>query len=297
MPLRRLFAALGLLMRPGLALVVALALSAPALAVPALWQVGRGSRSVTIYGTIHALPPGQNWFTPAAARAFAAADDLVVEVVFPEDPQQMALAMAGKARLAQPVPILERVPPALRGRLSELLAASGLPMAGFDHYKSWYVALLLVQIDMMRAGLDPASGVDVALVAKARAAGRRLVGLESVEGQLNLFDSLPEADQRLLLASAVEDGKDAVGQMKALVAAWSAGNVARILSDFDDSSLSPAIRQNLFVRRNAAWANWVAAALKRPGRHFMAVGAAHMAGPDSLIAMLRARGLQVRRVE
>jgi uncharacterized protein YbaP (TraB family) len=163
--------------------------------------------------------------------------------------------------------------------------------------KSWFAALTLVQMEMARAGLDPAAGVDVTLVAKARAAGRRLVPLETPEGQLGLFDGLPEADQRLLLASAVGDAAQASTQMQALVKAWAAGDVERILKDFDDASLSPAMYETLFKRRNTAWADWVQASLKRPGRHFMAVGAAHMAGPDSLIAMLKKRGIKVRRVE
>jgi len=283
--LRRLFA---------LALLL---LTAPVLAVPAMWQVGEGDRTVTIYGTVHALPKGQDWLTPAAATAFAAADDLVVEVVFPEDPKAMAGPMMQMALLPAPDPILARVPADVQPKLQALLQRSGLPPAAFDRMKSWFAAITLVQVEMARAGLDPSAGVDVTLVAKARAAGRKLVGLETVEGQLGLFDRLPRADQNLLLVSAVGDAQDAAGQMQALVKAWEAGDVARILKDFNDASLSPAMYDALFKRRNTAWADWVQAALQRPGRHFMAVGAAHMAGPDSVIAMLETRGLKVKRVE
>ncbi len=280
-----------------LLLALALLFAAPVWAVPALWQVGSGDRTVMLYGTIHALPNGPDWLTPAAASAFAAADALVVEVVFPDNPAEMAGALGRLALLPAPSPILDRVPTDLRPKLAALIAGSGLPASAFDGMKSWYAAITLVQLELARAGLDPAAGVDVTLIARARAAGRRLVPLESVEGQLKLFDALPEADQRLLLAAAVAESGDAAGQLQALVKAWEAGDVERILKDFDDSSLSPAMHEALFRRRNAAWADWIANALKAPGRHFMAVGAAHMAGPDSVIAMLGARGIAVRRVE
>lgn len=278
----------------------ALLMAGQALAVPAMWQVGQGNRVVTIYGTVHALPkpePGRDWLTPAAARAFGTADALVVEVVFPENPAAMQAKTLQIGLLPAPVPIMDRVPADLRPRLAALVAQSGLPAAAFDRMKTWLAAITLVQMEIVRAGLDPGAGVDVTLVAKARAAGRKLIGLETAEGQLRLFDALTEADQRLLLASAIADAGDAGGQMQALVAAWNAGDVERILKEFDDSSLSPGLYQALFKRRNAAWADWVQAALKRPGRHFMAVGAAHMAGPDSLIAILESRGFKVRRVE
>ncbi|MBU6164961.1 MAG: TraB/GumN family protein [Alphaproteobacteria bacterium] len=282
-------------------LAVALLLAGPALAVPAMWQVGSGDRVITIYGTVHALPPkvpgAVDWFTPAASAAFAAADALVVEVVFPEDPQTMAAAVMRLGLLPAPSPILDRVPADVRPRLAALIRQSGLPPVAFDRMKSWFAAITLVQMAMAQSGLDPGAGVDVTLLTRARAAGRRLVGLETPDGQLGLFDALPEAEQRLLLASAVADAGDAAGQLQALVAAWNAGDVERILKEFDDASLSPAMYEALFRRRNAAWADWVQAALQRPGRHFMAVGAAHMAGPDSLIAMLAARGIKAERVE
>lgn len=281
-------------------LAVALLLAAPAFAVPAMWQVGEGDRMVTIYGTIHALPtpePGKDWLTPAAAAAFAKADALVVEAVFPENPATMQASVMRLGLLPAPSPILDRVPADLRPKLASLIQQSGLPAPVFDQMKSWFAAITLVQMELARAGLDPSKGVDVSLVAKARAAGRTLIGLETPEGQLGLFDALSEADQRLLLASAVVEAGDTAGQMQALVAAWQAGDVERILKDFDDSSLSPSVYAALFKRRNTAWADWVEARLKQPGQNFMAVGAAHMAGPDSLIAILSARGLKVRRVE
>ncbi|WP_313670281.1 TraB/GumN family protein [Sandarakinorhabdus sp.] len=262
-----------------------------------MWQVGQGKRQITLYGTIHALPKGTDWLTPQAAGAFNRAGTLVVEIAGPPDPAAMRAVVMELGRLPVPVPLASRLPDDLKPKADALLKATGLPPGALDGMESWLAALTLVQIEVARAGLDPAAGVDVALIARARAAGKPMVGLETPRGQLALFDSLPEADQRLLLASAIADAGKTAEQMQGLVAAWAAGDVERILKDFDDASLSPELEKRLFRDRNAAWADWVQMALKRPGRHFMAVGAAHMAGPHSLIAMLKARGLRVRRVQ
>ena len=278
-------------------LLLCLWLAAPALAIPALWQAGRGKAQVTIYGTIHALPKGTGWFSPRASAAFAKADTLVVEMVAPEDPAAMAAVLRQIGFLPAPLPIRDRLPPAQQARYDAMVKASTLPLAGLDRMKSWLAAISLVQIEMLKAGIDPAAGVDVTLIARARTARKTLLGLETPRGQLELFNGLPEAEQRLLLASAFSESGETGQQMQALVAAWLAGDVARILKDFDDASLSPILEQRLFTTRNRDWADWVQAALKQPGRHFMAVGAAHMAGPNGLIALLKARGIRVRRVE
>ncbi len=278
-------------------LILCLWLATPAWAVPAMWQVEQGKRQITLYGTIHALPKGTDWLTAQAARAFNRAGTLVVEIAGPPDPAAMRAVVMELGRLPTPVPLASRLPDDLKPKADALLKATGLPPGALDGMESWLAALTLVQIEVARAGLDPAAGVDVALIARARAAGKPLVGLETPRGQLALFDGLPEADQRLLLASAIADAGKTGEQMQGLVAAWAAGDVERILTDFDDASLSPELERRLFRDRNAAWADWVQAALKKPGRHFMAVGAAHMAGPHSLIALLKARGFKVKRVQ
>jgi hypothetical protein len=273
-----------------------LILAAPTLAVPALWTATKDGRTFTLYGTIHALPAGTDWFTPKARAAFAAADTLVVEMVPPEDPGAMAAAMQDIGFLPAPVPIRARLPDDLKPRYDAMVKASDLPLANLDRMKSWFAAISLVQLEMLMAGIDPAAGVDVSLITHARAAGKTLAGLETPRGQLELFNSLPEAEQRLLLASAIGDVGQSKTAMLGLITSWSAGDVDRLRKEFDDSGLSPELEKRLFHDRNAAWADFVGR-LDGRQRVFMAVGAAHMAGRDSLIAMLKARGFTVERVE
>jgi hypothetical protein len=53
----------------------------------------------------------------------------------------------------------------------------------------------------------------------------------------------------------------------------------------------------LLTRRNARWAEWIDARLDRPGTVFLAVGAGHLAGRDSVQAMLEKRGIKAKRVQ
>lgn len=275
----------------------ALWLAVPALAVPAMWQVEGGKANITLYGTVHALPPGKAWLTESARAAFNSADTLVVEVANGSDPAAMASVVRRIGVLPQRVPLASRVPPDVRPQLAAHMKALRLGRSSLDRLKTWLAAITILTTDMVRSGLDPADGVDRSFITMATAAGKPVEGLETAEAQLGMFDALPEADQRLLLASAITDAGGAQDEMRALLTAWEAGDVERIRVEFDDGSLSPDIEATLMTRRNAAWADWLQQRAARPGALFVAVGAAHMAGPESLIALLEARGLKVRRVE
>jgi uncharacterized protein len=274
-----------------------LILAAPALAVPALWTATKDGRQVTLYGTIHALPPGTDWFTRKARAAFAKANTLVVEVVPSSQPDAMATLVGQIGFLPEPVPVRDRLPDDVKPRYDTLVAGSDLPLANLDRMKSWFAALSLTQLEMLMAGIDPAAGVDVTLISRAREWNKRLIGLETARGQLELFNGLPEPEQRLLLAGAISDAGQSRQMMRDLIAVWLAGDLDRLRRDFDNSGLSPTLEKRLFHDRNMAWADFLAAR-RAPGKHvFMAVGAAHLAGPGGLIEMLKARGFKVRRVE
>jgi hypothetical protein len=87
-------------------------------------------------------------------------------------------------------------------------------------------------------------------------------------------------------------------QFAAMLKAWSAGDVKAIAATFnDDVNVSAELREHLLKRRNARWADWLAKRLEKPGTVFVAVGAGHLAGTESVQAMLKAKGLQTKRVQ
>ena len=126
-----------------------------------------------------------------------------------------------------------------------------------------------------------------------------VTGLETPAQQLGYFDQLPEAAQRkFLLATIGEDDRRAKAEFAAMVSAWKAGDVRRIAVTFDDEmKLSPELSDALLTRRNARWADWIAARMKAPGTIFVAVGAGHLAGKGSVEDLLARRGVKVVRVQ
>jgi len=154
----------------------------------------------------------------------------------------------------------------------------------------------LAQVLFQRAGLNPELGVERSLTASFE--GKPMSGLETVEQQFGFFDSLPEEAQRAFLEGVLESPEEIRGQFDQMLRAWSSGDTRAIGRTFnEDTTMSANLREILLTRRNARWAEWVQQRLARPGTVFVAVGAGHLAGEDSVQDYLRQRGLRAQRVQ
>lgn len=285
----------GLLPLTGCATHAAPAAKAPR---PAMWKVADSDTTLYLFGTIHLLPKGQGWRTPTMDSALAGSDELVLEIADIDDVMASAQAMARLGMSPGLPPIAERVPEDKRPALRAMIAESGYPEAVFDRLETWAAALPLLGVTFKRLGLDPSLGVEKQIGTPFRASGKTVSGLETIEQQLGYLDTLSEPAQRAFLLSVLEDGADTRAQFKAMLDAWASGDLEGIARTFDDETqMSPELKAALMSRRNAAWAEWLAKRMEKPGTAFVAVGAGHLVGEDSVQSMLRKKGLKAKRVQ
>jgi uncharacterized protein YbaP (TraB family) len=265
---------------------------------PGLWKLADEDTAIYLFGTIHVLPQDYVWESPKLAAAAKAADELVIETVFGKDPQTMATMMLAMGTAPGLPPLADRVPPERKATLQALVARSGLPPALLDGMKTWTAAMMLVAATLTDLGLAPQSGVEEQLKGRFTANARPISGLEKPEEQLGYLDQLPEEDQRAFLNTVLEDPVESRKEFDAMLAAWVRGDEKAIARTFDDAdAMTPRLRAILLDRRNANWAKWLSDRLARPGTVLVAVGAGHLAGPESVQTKLGARGLKVQRVE
>jgi uncharacterized protein YbaP (TraB family) len=280
------------------AVLSALLVAAPALAKPGLWVIRDGDTEVTLFGTVHALPKGTDWLSPAIARQLGSANSVVLETIIPDDPAAMAAIVAELGLSPGLKPLAKRLPPDAAANVAPLAIEAGVPPAALDRMETWLAALTLSQAALARLGITGESGVEATIMFRAKAAHQPLVGLETPEQQMRYLDSLPEADQVVMLTAALSDVGDAKAETDRLMALWMAGDVDGLAKAFaEEAAGSPRLQKVLITDRNARWADWIAGVLKQPGKVFMAVGAGHFGGEDGLLALLKAKGLTVERIE
>ena len=80
-------------------------------------------------------------------------------------------------------------------------------------------------------------------------------------------------------------------------AAWKRGDQSVFVSMLSElKAASPETYRMMFTERNDRWADWIRARMQTPGTVFVAVGAGHLAGQDSLLVRLAERGIPSQRV-
>jgi len=262
-----------------------------------LWKVESGQGVLYVAGSVHALTPDAYPLSRAFERAFADADTLVEEIDLSEaNALALAPALLGKGMYQDGRRFDTVVSRETASLVSERLGAVGLPAAMLQTMKPWMVMLTLTAIEMQKAGLDPELGLDKHFFDRATAAGKRVVGLETAESQIERLDTMPEALQEQLLLSTIEELDQASESLGSIVSAWRTGDAPAIekllLSSFDEY---PAVYQSLIVERNRNWMPRVEACLTGGGTCLVVVGAAHLVGPDGLLASLQARGYRVEQ--
>lgn len=279
------------------ALSLLLLLPVAALAQPALWVVKDADTTIYLFGTVHLLPNDTDWRYPALDQALAASDSLTIELT-DDDPVRMQ-ALVLRYGLDPAHPLSDKLSAAENATLAKAAQTVGVPggVNTLQMMRPWLAGLTLAVAPLLKAGMDPAHGVDKLLKAQMLAAGKPVDGLETAEQQIRFLADLPADVELDFLRSTLRDVDKGSAELTTLIDAWKSGDVATIarIEDEDLARREPALYQRLLVQRNQAWATKIAAMLQKPGTVFIAVGAAHLAGPDSVQVQLRKLGVEAVR--
>lgn len=263
--------------------------------MPALWEVtaADGTLEGWLFGTIHSLPDGTTWETELLSDTIDDADVLIVEIAALENDAATSHTFARLARTEGLPPLSRRLPASEQAALREMMEAGSYSDADFTAIESWAAALMLAQ---GASGGDPGNGVDRALL--RRFAGRPIRELEGAERQLGIFDQLPESEQRDLLTAVVMEGKAGATESAKLMSVWRSGNMEQLAVENTEGLLAdPELREALLVKRNQDWVMQLVGILPDNPPALIGVGAAHMAGPDGLPALMQQRGYTVTRIQ
>jgi len=243
-------------------------------AKPALWVVNDEDTIIYLFGTFHALDGRSNWFNDEVMTAFTASDELVLETIIPEPGMPASSA-----------------PPLTGPRIG--------PVAPFAGSASFLSTSKAVMSAGRSQGMSTADGADTVLRNAAEESGKPVAGLESFNYQLDLFAKLPgaSASKAPAPAAAVQTKTVAASLLTRLQTAWNQGDTSSFSSMLEQMrSKSPETYRLLFLDRNARWAGWIANRLQQPGTVFVAVGAGHLAGRDSVQMRLADRRIRSQRI-
>lgn len=263
---------------------------------PALWVVRDEDTTIYLFGTFHLLDR-RPWFNDEIRIAFDQSDELVVEAIVPDDPAELQPMIVRYAIDQEGRRLSQRLSAEQNAALTRALASIGATAAAFDALEPWFASMTIAALGAQKLGISQQNGPEGVLIREARARDMPVSELEGIEWQIRLFDGMPEEQQLGQLRDALDNFDGIAESLAPMLAAWSSGDVEglrRIIEQQGETD--PDLHRLLFTNRNATWAGWIEERMSRPGIVFLAVGAGHLAGGDSVQAALRARGFDAERV-
>lgn len=265
---------------------------------PALWVIKDADSTLYLFGSVHVLRPTTGWASPRVQAAFDSASDIWFEISNPDDQAAIVPLMQqyGLSPTYRNATALTTGELTLFGNAAQSVGSDAVRM---DNYRPWLAALTLSVAPLVKAGYDPKSGVELVLKARAEAAGKPIHGFETIDKQIGILAGLPDDVQLVFLRETLKDYENAATKLDEMVSAWARGDVdvlSRVMVQ-EMKDASPALYQSILVDRNTDWANQIQTMLQGSGAAFIAVGAGHLAGDDSVQAILAKRGVTVEAVE
>lgn len=269
---------------------------APVNADPALWVVKDADTTIYLFGTVHILKDNIKWFDGGVKAAYDASSEIVFELDL-TDTQALQKTMLKLAIDPDGPALSKKLDPETAAKLTKTLTDIGLPAAAFEPFEPWVLPVVISGAVLAKTGYTPESGVETQLTNALKKDGKKLGALETAEEQMGFFDTLPEAAQIAYLKSSLEDLPNMDMAFGEMVSAWSKGDPDTLAALLNKAmAATPELETVLLNNRNARWAQWIENRLATPGTIFIAVGAGHLAGENSVQEKLKARKLTATRI-
>lgn len=298
--LKRLTAAAAIAFASGTALAEAPAPAAATekkIATPAIWTIAKpGGGTITMFGSVHLLPPGIEWRTPALNDALAKADVVTFEMPLADAESPEFMSYVQQHMMNPPgVTLSTLLTPEEKAKVEAAATAVGAPFGMLEPFRPWMAAIQLSVGFVIKQGFDPNSGVDKILNAEAVAAGKTLDAFETAKEQMDIFVTLTPEQEKSFLVIGASDMMANPDMLNDLVSSWAAGDTATIDKVMNAGIESmPELGKKLLDDRNARWVDKITSVYMNDTKNYLViVGAAHLAGDKSVQAMLRAKGIEV----
>jgi uncharacterized protein len=262
-----------------------------------LWRISKGGRSSYLYGTMHVgkidwIKPG-----PALQSALKASDTLALELDA-EDPtvqRQIAQAMTRPS---------EALPNALAQRMRNVKDTLCIPPGAMDALHPIMQVTVFSLLAAQWDGLHGAFGSERVLTAAAKAAGKRVTSLETVQTQMDalLFSQDPQEFQALMASALEQHEKQQIRPgLQRMMRVWEAGDNAAMENyeqwcDCIKGDADRALYRRINDGRNPGMADSIDALHQKGSTVLAAVGALHMTGAAALPKLMAERGYTVERV-
>ncbi|GHB52856.1 TraB/GumN family protein [Persicitalea jodogahamensis] len=258
-----------------------------------LWKIeGRNlSQPSYLYGTIHLICPNDFVLTDTLKGCLKQTEQLTLEIDM-DDPGMMMAMMKGMA-MQEGKQLKDLLDAKDYDRLNAYFKDSvGMSIAPFERAKPF----MLMSVLLNRVLTCQPQSYEMSLMGLAKKQKVEVVGLETVEEQMAVFDSIPYADQAKMLVTLMDSLPQAREEFSKMVEVYKKQDIAGLYDMTLESVFELENQQEvLLTDRNKRWIPIIEKQVADKPT-FIAVGAAHLGGEDGVIALLRRQGYSVSAI-
>lgn len=259
-----------------------------------LWKIsGNGIEKPSfLYGTMHAVC--ETNINENVLKAFEQTNQLYLEIDM-DDPNLQAVMM-NKMMMENGVTISSLVSEEESKIIDTFLKENvGFSLKTIDTFKPFMISSMYLP-----KLLDcPMKAVDMELMKIATEQNEEVLGLETIESQLIIFDKIPYKIQvEEILKTAKNNMVKDKEEMNKMLSIYKSENIEKMLelSLESENKMFAEYTDDLLTKRNKNWIPTIEKVTKEKPTLF-AVGAAHLAGDNGVIKLLRTKGYRVEAVK
>ena len=263
-----------------------------------LWKVTSKTGTLYLQGSIHVLTADSYPLAPAIERAYIDSDTLVLEADISEmGKPEIQQRIMQKAALPKSTTLQDILSPAIYQQLETVSTEAGVPIVILEKLKPWVAATTLTLMRLKQMGFDPQYGLDKYFNDKAILDAKPVIGLESIEFQINLFDSLAQSNPDDFISHTLADLAMSESEMKKLETAWRTGDIKTIeelvSKGFKDF---PELHKKFVTDRNHNWMSHFSEFMNESQTYMVVVGAGHLSGTGGLLELFRKEGYTLEQL-
>jgi len=263
-----------------------------------MWKVAGAKNSVYLLGSIHLLREDDYPLPTALDTAYADADVLIMEIDMDDlNPFTTQAAFTTYGVIQDDRTLSDMMGAELYEQALSAAEAIDMPLDMLSKTEPWYAAMTLEIMMLDRIGFNPMLGVEMYMMSKAQADGKRIDGFETVEEQIQFLDSMSIQAQRDMLISTLTEGAKLGEMMDELIDAWRHGDVEHLESGMlDDLRTHEELNKALVTDRNRRWVDRIETLLDDDEDYLIVVGALHLIGRDGVPKQLERYGYRVQQL-
>jgi len=259
-----------------------------------LWEIsGKGLKQPSyLFGTIHMICKDDFTMTESTRNKWKNADQVFLELDM-DDPK-LQLQLMKVMQLPKGTTLKSIFSEEGYLKLDQFFKEKvGMSVAAINGYKPMMVMSLLYQ---KLLPCKEMASYETEFMSMAKDRKKDILGLESIEAQMLVFDSIPDEQEAALILEMIDDAKKQNNELEKMIDLYKQKDV-EALYRFTIESPSSLGNEELFLHsRNRNWIPVMQAALQK-GTCFFAVGAAHLGGNQGVISLLRKAGYTVKPIQ